>query len=202
MIPSTIIETTAARLRNRRRRASCHSERPRTSPTSASAPWRAATLMIAAWRGTWAPCSPPSLRGAKRRSNPNAWLLDRHGRFRALAMTLRGRPADPARSSLLHLRVEQAVDQIDDQIEQDDQDREHDHRAHDQGVVAIERALDEIAADPGNAEDGLDHDRAGHHLGGRRTEIGDDREQRALERMAEHHDALAQALGARGAHEI
>ena len=47
----------------------------------------------------------------------------------------------------------QAIEQIDEQVEQDDQDPVDDHGAHDQGVVAVQGALDEVAADPGNAED-------------------------------------------------
>jgi hypothetical protein len=37
--------------------------------------------------------------------------------------------------------------QIDQEIEQDDQDAVKNDHAHDQGVVAVERALDKIRAD-------------------------------------------------------
>ena len=66
--------------------------------------------------------------------------------------------------SALALGSSWRVEQVDDEIEHDDEQRVDDHGAHDEGVVAVERALDEVAADAGDAEDLLDDDGAADQL--------------------------------------
>ena len=58
-------------------------------------------------------------------------------------------------------------------------------------VIAIERGLDEIAPDAGNAENRLDHHRTGHHRRRRRPEIGYERNQCGAERVGEHDAGAA-----------
>src|SRR5579872_4876862 len=71
------------------------------------------------------------------------------------------------KSVIADLRVEHAVGEDDPQVQQDYERAIEDHHAHDERVVAVERALHEIAADAGNAEDGLDHHRARDDAGDR-----------------------------------
>src|SRR5947207_6278318 len=104
--------------------------------------------------------------------NPSTKRLTTAARFRrslASASCQSDRPAissmpaetrGAAISVIADLRVEHAVGEIDQQIERDNQRAIEDHHAHHQRVVAVERALHEIAADAGNAEDGLDHTRS------------------------------------------
>ena len=49
-------------------------------------------------------------------------------------------------------RVEQRVEHVDDEVEDEHEDGDDDDRAHHQRVVAVERALDEVAADAGEAK--------------------------------------------------
>ena len=63
------------------------------------------------------------------------------------------RPADrvaedqPRCSVIAHPRVDDGVEDVDDQVEDDGEDGDHHDRAHHQRVVAVERGIDEIAAD-------------------------------------------------------
>ena len=74
-----------------------------------------------------------------------------------------------------------------------------DHHAHHQRVVAVERALHEIAADAGQAENLLHHQRAGENAGQRRAQITDQRQRGRAQGMAQHDAVRGQALGAGGA---
>src|ERR1700732_912268 len=100
MKASTARLTTAARLRFRRARASCPSERPAISSAAAGGP----TPITMPWR-----------------------------------------------SVIADLRVKQAVGEIDQQVEEDDERPVEDDHAHHKRIVPVEGALDEIAADAGNA---------------------------------------------------
>src|SRR5688572_8705190 len=66
-----------------------------------------------------------------------------------------------ATSVIAHPRVDGGVEDVDDEVEQNGEHGDDNHRSHDQRVVPVEGALDEIAADAGNGEDGLDDDRTG-----------------------------------------
>src|SRR5690242_18651933 len=81
-----------------------------------------------------------------------------------------------APSVVTHARIDQAVSQVDQEIGEDDEDAVEDGDAHDQRVVAVERGLDEIPPNPGNAEDLLDDDGSGDRVHHRRPEIGDHRQ--------------------------
>jgi len=65
--------------------------------------------------------------------------------------------------------------QIGEEIERDDQRGVEDRNAHHQRVVAVERALHEVAADAGQAEDLLDNQRSADDVRDRRSEITDER---------------------------
>src|SRR5215471_16847644 len=108
---------------------------------------------------------------------PSTKMLARAARLRlsrASASCQSERPAisssagEPWASSVIaDLRIEHAVGEVDQEIEQDDERAVEDHHTHHQRVVAIERTLNEIPADAGDAEDGLDHHRARDNAGDR-----------------------------------
>ena len=70
-----------------------------------------------------------------------------------------GQPARPGVSR--RPRVEEAVEDVDDEVREDDDHREHHRDPHRHGVVAAGDRDHEIAADPGDPEDELDDERAG-----------------------------------------
>src|SRR6202047_2965600 len=70
-----------------------------------------------------------------------------------------------------HSWIEPSEDEIDDEIEQNHSRRDDDDRAHDQRVIAAERAIDEIPAHAWNPENSLDHNRPGEHIGGGEAKI-------------------------------
>src|ERR1700726_3699486 len=76
---------------------------------------------------------------------------------------------------ITHSWIEPSEDEIDDEIEQKHSRRDDDDRAHDQRVIAAERAIDEIPAHAWNPENGLDHNRPGEHIGGGEAKIRDNR---------------------------
>src|SRR5690348_9275868 len=92
---------------------------------------------------------------------------------RASASAHRERPTtgafDAGISVIAHPRIDDGIEDVDDEIEENGEDRDQDHRAHHQSVVAIERSFDKVAPDARYLEDRLDDDRAGQQSGGRRT---------------------------------
>src|SRR5476651_255665 len=63
---------------------------------------------------------------------------------------------------IAYLRVQQGIEQIDDEIGDDDQSAIEDDGAHHQRVIAIRRGFDEITPDAGDGKSAFDHDRAGN----------------------------------------
>src|SRR5215204_4780664 len=59
-------------------------------------------------------------------------------------------------------RVEEAVEDVDDQVEEDERRREQHRRRLHERVVAVEDRLQEVPAHTGQAEDDLDDRRAAH----------------------------------------
>src|SRR5258708_1741322 len=87
-----------------------------------------------------------------------------------------GGTAKPGMSIIADFWIKQAIDEIDHEVEPDDERSVEDDDAHDEGVIAVEGALHEIAADARNPENLLDHHRSGDDAGNRRAEIGHHRE--------------------------
>src|SRR5258708_9115032 len=83
--------------------------------------------------------------------------------------------------------IKQAIDEVDREVEQDDDRSVEDDDAHDEGVIAVKRPLDEIAADAGNSEYLLDHYRAGDDAGNRRAELGHHWKESSPRPMAPDH---------------
>src|SRR5579859_1397376 len=107
-----------------------------------------------------------------------------------------------AASLIAHLRVDQRIHQVDDQIGDDDEHAIENDGPHHQRIVAVRCRLDEIAADAGDREGALDDDGAGDDAGGRGAEIRQGRQQAAQERVPRHRPPDAEALGPRRAHMI
>src|SRR5664279_679099 len=97
------------------------------------------------------------------------------------------------------LRVEPHLDDVHDEVEPDEERRVEDHGAEHEGVVAIEGAVDELAAEAGDLENGLDDKRAGEDARDRRAEKGHDGQQAAAEGVVENDADLGGAFGAGGA---
>src|SRR5215204_3989010 len=77
-----------------------------------------------------------------------------------------------ARSPVADARIDQRVQEVNNQIKENNEDSDHDHRSHNQGVVAVESRLDKVATDSGYAENSLNHYRTGNESRRRRTGIG------------------------------
>src|SRR3954471_8193814 len=105
-------------------------------------------------------------------------------------------------SVIADARIEEAVEDVGDQIEDDDEDRRDEEIGH--HLVEIEGAerLYEPEADAVERKDGLRDDRAAEQ--GAEVERGDrgDGNQRVAEDMAHDHAPLRDALRARGTHVV
>src|SRR5205807_4785211 len=101
-----------------------------------------------------------------------------------------------------HARIEHCVEDVGYEIEDDDERGVKDYDAEYERIVASDCAFDEIAADPGYAENALDHEGAREQPRKSRSEIADERQKRPGKRMTHHDESVRQALGSRGAHEI
>jgi hypothetical protein len=88
------------------------------------------------------------------------------------------------------------------EVQHDDQQAVEDHHAHDQGVIAVQRAGDEVAAESRDCVDALYNDRARDQPRGGWSHERDDRQQRRFQRVFADHDVLGQALGPGGADEV
>src|SRR5690606_41007336 len=91
------------------------------------------------------------------------------------------------RSVIANPRIKPCIKKIDDQVESHDEDRNDDNGSHDEVVSAAKRALHEVAADTGDAEDSFDHDRTGEKAGGGRAEIGSGGKHGGAQRMNAHN---------------
>src|SRR5262245_30886908 len=73
-----------------------------------------------------------------------------------------------AQSIRAHPRIQPAIEQICDEVAQERDHAVHDDHPHHEGVVAVDRTLHEIAADPRQAEYRLHDQRPGEHESRRR----------------------------------
>src|SRR5258706_6858098 len=79
-------------------------------------------------------------------------------------------------------RVEEPVREVDDQVDDDEGQREDQHRALQQDVVAREDRLHHQPAEPGPREHGLGEDGAAHELAGLEPEQREDRDEGVAQR--------------------
>ena len=121
----------------------------------------------------------------------------------AFAAALRqGRVRGPRTLMALHPRIEIDVEHVDQQVDGEERDREDHDRALRRREIAGDDGADREPADAGPGEHGLRHHGAAEQERRLQADQGDDRDQRIAQRVMHDHDGLAQALGARGAHEI
>ena len=97
-------------------------------------------------------------------------------------------------------RVDHRVEQVDQEVGEHEDRRDHQDRALHHRVVAIEDALDQHAAQALDREHVLDHDRAGHQQRERDAHHGHHRDQGVGEGVDEDQARLQQPLGAGDLH--
>ena len=104
-------------------------------------------------------------------------------------------------SSLIQIdsRVNDLVENVADEVHDHDQRRENDGGTHEQRIVAVGDAVNEVTADTGHGEDSLHDQRAGDDVRQHRTEIGDNGDEGVLERVPEDDLHARHALGLSGA---
>src|SRR5436190_4154737 len=73
--------------------------------------------------------------------------------------------------------VEPAIEEVGDEVEEDDEAREHERHGHDHRRVVAQDGVDQERADAGNAEDLLGDDGAAEHLRHRQRHQRHDRDQ-------------------------
>src|SRR5262249_50779344 len=97
-------------------------------------------------------------------------------------------------------RVEPRVDEVDDGVGHDDEERGVEDGGHDHGQVEVlERVVGQLA-DAVQPEDDLGQERSAPDEGAEvEAEEADEDDQRGPERMAKQHAPFGQPLGARGA---
>src|SRR3954463_4621197 len=95
-------------------------------------------------------------------------------------------------SGIADARVDDGVEDVDDQVRDDDEERAEQHRALDHREVAVLDRVEREAADPGDVEDGLGEDRAAEQHADVDPGGGHERRDRAAHTVAQHHAALAQ----------
>src|SRR3990172_1385499 len=121
------------------------------------------------------------------------------------ASPLRGRRAAPgviravAASVIADPWIEIGVDQIDEQVDHDEDDRDEKYPGLDDRVVPLIDPVEDQPADAGHAEDLLDHDRPAQQVADLDPLNRDDRDRRVLKRVANQHDPFPQALRPRRA---
>ncbi|MPL90513.1 hypothetical protein SDC9_36565 [bioreactor metagenome] len=101
--------------------------------------------------------------------------------------------------SIPDLRVDPSVDDVDDEVEEDGEGADEDGDPHHHRIVAVQCAVDEGLADAAGREIDVDDDRAGDHRHEGGPEIGDHRQERGFQRMAQHDAQARQPLRPRRA---
>src|SRR2546421_244049 len=96
-------------------------------------------------------------------------------------------------------RIDDGVDQVDPQVREPDQDGVDGEDRDGYVVVVLEDALDELLAQPRNAEDILNDDAADDDADDGGAEDARYRNQGVTQRVPKHDDSVRQALGARRA---
>src|SRR6266496_6440487 len=95
--------------------------------------------------------------------------------------------------------IEEAIEEIDGEVDEDEHHRGEEHRALHHGIVAIVDGLHGEAADAGPGKDGLRHHRPPQERAELQRGDGENRNGGITEGVLGHDDHLAEPLGARGA---
>src|SRR4051794_5584399 len=102
-------------------------------------------------------------------------------------------------SDIADARVDERVEDVDDQVRDDDEERPEEHRSLDHREVAVLDRVEGKPADPGDVEDALGEDRAAEQHADVDARGGDERSDCAAHAVAQDDTALAQPLRARRA---
>src|ERR1700754_2757680 len=113
--------------------------------------------------------------------------------------TLRSVTSRRAKLLVPHARVEERVDDVDDQVQEDDEEGAHEDRALHGRQVALLNGVEGEASDAGDVEDGLGEDSPAEQDPEVEAEDGDDRRDGRAHAVLEDDGPLAQPLGPRGA---
>src|SRR5581483_3667129 len=90
-------------------------------------------------------------------------------------------------------RVNQRVDQIDEKVDEDENERSEHDEALDHRIVALADRLDKELADAVEIENLLGHHEPAHQERELEAEDGDHRQQRVFERVAREHGFFPQS---------
>ena len=116
---------------------------------------------------------------------------------RQLEVVLLPQPLRLAHESEI-LRVDEAVEEVDEQVHRDHDDGDQQRRVLDQRVVARADRLQQDVADAGEAVDRLDDRAAGDQRADLEADDRDDRDEGVTERVPVDHAPRRQALRLRG----
>ncbi len=98
----------------------------------------------------------------------------------------------PAQAVDIDPRIDAGIENIDDEIDGDHQQRRHEDDAEQHVEVALLHGLMGEPAQPRQREHAFHHHRAAQHRAGLQPKDGDHRQQRVAERKARQNRALAQ----------
>ena len=94
------------------------------------------------------------------------------------------------------------MSEVGREVREHDHDRQQERQPHHHRVVARADGSDEVAADPGDAEHGLDDEGSGQEQAEERRRRHHRRDGRIAERMHEHDPPAEEAPRPRGADEV
>src|ERR671936_2159825 len=94
--------------------------------------------------------------------------------------------------------IQVAIQKIHEDVDRHEEERDHEHGALHQRVVALQDRGEEHATDTRHGEDLLDHDRAAQQLADLYAQERDDDDEPVPEDVAAQHSARREALRSRG----
>src|SRR5947209_1668052 len=123
---------------------------------------------------------------------------------RASAGISPGRPGarTPATLGEADPGIQVAIEQVDGDVEDDEEDRDREYGALHERVVALDDRAQQHAADARDRKDLLDHDGAAEQLADLDAEERDHDDEPVLQDVTAHDDPRRQAFRTRGAHVI
>ena len=96
--------------------------------------------------------------------------------------------------------VNDLIEKVNDKVHQDDEGGKEYGSAHNDGVVPVQNALNEVPSETGNGEHLLNNEASGQDIGDKRADVGDDRDKAVPERMLKDNLSGGKTLRLCGAH--
>src|SRR5437899_7708594 len=112
----------------------------------------------------------------------------RRGILRSPAAAWMSRRLQPRRSSKLHARIDQLVEQIGQKVDHHRQRGKIDRDRLDHGVIAAVDRSEDFPSQPGNRKEYLDEKRADEHAGELRRHVRADWNKRLTQYVLEQND--------------